>query len=79
VRVTAEGRLLLCLGQEHSVDLRRVLRAYPGDQLRLQQTVRGAMASKPKAHDFNLQAQPSGCLHEPDRGVAVHSAFRQGR
>lgn len=26
VRVTAEGRLLLCLGNEHSVDLRRVLR-----------------------------------------------------
>ncbi|MFP4603649.1 MAG: GTP 3',8-cyclase MoaA, partial [Halochromatium sp.] len=31
VRVTAEGRLLLCLGQEHSVDLRRVLRANPLD------------------------------------------------
>lgn len=60
VRVTAEGRLLLCLGQEHSVDLRRVLRAYPGDQLRLQQTVRDAMASKPKAHDFNFQTQPVG-------------------
>jgi len=58
VRVTAEGRLLLCLGQEHSVDLRRVLRAYPGDQPRLQQTVRDAMASKPKGHDFNFQAQP---------------------
>ena len=27
VRVTAEGRLLLCLGNEHSVDLRSVLRA----------------------------------------------------
>ncbi|MBT6673799.1 MAG: GTP 3',8-cyclase MoaA, partial [Proteobacteria bacterium] len=26
VRLTAEGRLLLCLGQEHSVDLRAVLR-----------------------------------------------------
>ena len=31
VRLTCEGRLLLCLGQEHSVDLRRVLRANPGD------------------------------------------------
>jgi cyclic pyranopterin phosphate synthase len=26
VRVTAEGRLLLCLGNEHSVDLRAVMR-----------------------------------------------------
>ena len=60
VRVTAEGRLLLCLGQEHSVDLRRVLRAYPGDPRRLQQTVRDAMVSKPKGHDFNFQAQPVG-------------------
>src|SRR5690606_32656440 len=31
VRVTAEGRLLLCLGNEHSVDLRAVLRAHPSD------------------------------------------------
>jgi len=31
VRVTAEGRLLLCLGNEHSVDLRAVMRRYPGD------------------------------------------------
>ena len=29
VRLTAEGRLLLCLGQEHSVDLRRIIRANP--------------------------------------------------
>ncbi len=26
VRVTAEGQLLLCLGQEHAVDLRRIVR-----------------------------------------------------
>jgi cyclic pyranopterin phosphate synthase len=31
VRVTAEGRLLLCLGQEFSTDLRRALRANPTD------------------------------------------------
>jgi len=58
VRVTAEGRLLLCLGQKHSVDLCRVLRAFPGDPARLQQTVRDAMASKPRGHDFNFQGQP---------------------
>jgi len=29
VRLTCEGRLLLCLGQEHSVDLRHVIRLFP--------------------------------------------------
>ncbi|MGH2523881.1 MAG: GTP 3',8-cyclase MoaA, partial [Anaerolineales bacterium] len=58
VRVTAEGRLLLCLGQEHSVDLRRVLRAHPGDSDRLKHTIQDAMQIKPKGHDFNLQAKP---------------------
>ncbi len=58
VRVTAEGRLLLCLGQEHSVDLRQVLRAHPGDRERLKQAISRAMEIKPKGHDFNLQAQP---------------------
>lgn len=58
VRVTAEGRLLLCLGQEHSVDLRQVLRAYPGDGARLRQTLVQAMSIKPKGHEFNLNAKP---------------------
>jgi cyclic pyranopterin phosphate synthase len=54
VRVTVKGRLLLCLGQEHSVDLREVLRAHPGDDERLQSAIRGSMAIKPKGHDFDL-------------------------
>jgi cyclic pyranopterin phosphate synthase len=58
VRLTVEGRLLLCLGQEHSVDLRRVLRAYPGDRQRLKETIIGSMAIKPKGHEFNLKTQP---------------------
>jgi len=29
VRLTVEGRLLLCLGNEHSVDLKTIVRAYP--------------------------------------------------
>ncbi|MEX2479504.1 MAG: GTP 3',8-cyclase MoaA [Gammaproteobacteria bacterium] len=58
VRLTAEGRLLLCLGQEHSVDLKAVLRAYPGDDVRLKQAIVDAMAIKPKGHDFNLHEQP---------------------
>ncbi|MDG4595366.1 MAG: GTP 3',8-cyclase MoaA [Candidatus Contendobacter sp.] len=56
VRVSAEGRLLLCLGQEHSVDLRHVLRAHPGDRERLKQAIVAAMTIKPHGHAF----QPGG-------------------
>ncbi|MCB1748077.1 MAG: GTP 3',8-cyclase MoaA [Gammaproteobacteria bacterium] len=58
VRLTAEGRLLLCLGQEHSVDLKQVMRTWPGDIDRLKQAIVDAMAIKPKGHDFNLHEQP---------------------
>ena len=58
VRVTTEGRLLLCLGQEHSVDLRDILRRYPGDKTRLKQAIIDSMEIKPKGHDFNVREQP---------------------
>ena len=58
VRLTTEGNLLLCLGQEHSVDLRRVIRANPGDITPLKQSIIKAMAIKPKGHDFELDRQP---------------------
>ena len=54
VRITAEGRMLLCLGHEHSVDLRAVLRAHPTDDAPLRQAIIDAMAIKPERHDFNL-------------------------
>jgi cyclic pyranopterin phosphate synthase len=58
VRLTAEGRLLLCLGQEHSVDLRAVVRAHPSDDDTLKQAIREAMEIKPLGHDFDLSAKP---------------------
>jgi cyclic pyranopterin phosphate synthase len=58
VRVTTEGRLLLCLGQEHSVDLREVIRRYPGDIDRLKQAIIDSMDIKPKGHEFDIKAQP---------------------
>ena len=58
VRLTSEGRLLLCLGQEHSVDLRRVVRANPGDAVALDKAIVDAMQIKPRGHDFDLDAQP---------------------
>jgi cyclic pyranopterin phosphate synthase len=58
VRVTAEGRLLLCLGQEYSSDLRRALRANPTDDDRVKQAIVSAMSLKPRGHDFALGGQP---------------------
>ncbi|MBS3803959.1 MAG: GTP 3',8-cyclase MoaA [Oleiphilaceae bacterium] len=62
VRVTTEGRLLLCLGNEHSLDLRSVLRE--GDQseaavdARVQVALHQAMTIKPEKHHFNLDEEP---------------------
>ncbi len=53
VRVTVEGRLLLCLGNEHSVDLRRVLRGYPEGDQKLRQTIIDSMDLKPERHHFS--------------------------
>jgi len=58
VRLTCEGRLLLCLGQENSVDLRHVIRSNPGDMEFLKQAIRDSMKIKPEGHDFNLEAKP---------------------
>lgn len=58
VRLTAEGRLLLCLGNEHSVDLKQVVRDYPNDKPRLKQAIIDAMQIKPEKHEFSLQEQP---------------------
>jgi len=52
VRVTAEGRLLLCLGNEHSVDLRAVLRQHPGDLDALKRAIVAALPLKPERHHF---------------------------
>ncbi len=52
VRVTVEGRLLLCLGNEHSVDLRAVLRDPSKDFEDLKQVIIGSMDIKPERHYF---------------------------
>ncbi len=58
VRLTVEGRLLLCLGNEHSVDLKQVIRANPGNMGLLKQAIVAAMLIKPEKHEFNLYEQP---------------------
>ena len=58
VRVTASGRLLLCLGNEHSVDLRAIMRAHPGEIEPIKEALINAMAIKPEKHEFNLEEEP---------------------
>lgn len=58
VRLTVEGRLLLCLGNEHSVDLKAVVRDHPGDKAALKQAIVEAMQIKPEKHEFNIHEQP---------------------
>jgi cyclic pyranopterin phosphate synthase len=58
VRLTVEGRLLLCLGNEHSADLRAVMRARPGDAQALPDAIVQAMALKPERHHFALDGEP---------------------
>lgn len=58
VRVTVEGRLLLCLGNEHSVDLRGILRSAQPDSAVLKQAIIEAMDLKPEKHHFQLDGQP---------------------
>ena len=50
VRLTAEGLLLLCLGNEHSLDLRSVVRNDPSS---LKEQILASMQRKPERHYFD--------------------------
>jgi len=52
VRVTVEGRLLLCLGNEHSVDLRSLIRDPNKSYEDLKQAIVDSMDIKPERHYF---------------------------
>ena len=60
VRVTASGKLLLCLGNEHSVDLRKIVRESPSSERheRLKIAIIEAMQLKPEKHHFDLHEEP---------------------
>lgn len=60
VRLTASGRLLLCLGNEHSVDLRTLIRESEPDQTLslVKQAIVDAMTIKPEKHHFDLNEAP---------------------
>lgn len=56
VRLTAEGRLLLCLGQEHSLDVRGLLRESASDTPVLE-AIRRALHHKPAGHTFSATGE----------------------
>ena len=58
VRLTVEGRLLLCLGNEHSVNLKEILRSENFSVEKLKQVIIDSMQIKPEKHEFNIQEQP---------------------
>ncbi len=52
IRLTVEGRIYMCLGQEDHVDLRAALRAGGTDVV--DSLIDQALARKPRAHDFQI-------------------------
>lgn len=57
VRVTAEGKLVLCLGHEGALDLKALLRRHPGDGERLRAALIDALRLKPERHWFDANEQ----------------------
>lgn len=55
VRVTASGRLLLCLGNDNAVELRPLV----GQPERLEKAIADAIIHKPERHHFNLNEPTS--------------------
>ena len=57
VRVTAEGKLVLCLGHDNALDLKSLMRAHPGDSQRLRDALLEALQLKPERHRFDTDEQ----------------------
>jgi len=55
VRITCQGELYLCLGQDDKVDLMPLLRAFPNNDTPIIEAIMNSMKIKPKGHDFDLQ------------------------
>jgi cyclic pyranopterin phosphate synthase len=57
VRVTADGKLVLCLGHEGALDLKTLMRRYPGEPERLRNAIMQALQLKPERHHFDANEQ----------------------
>ena len=56
IRVSADGHLHLCLGQENKINLIDPLRAAQSDH-EVEKLILEALLTKPKSHDFDLQSK----------------------
>ncbi len=54
VRLTTEGRLLLCLGHENALDMRRLLRQHPTSDAPVREALERALMLKPARHEFDV-------------------------
>jgi cyclic pyranopterin phosphate synthase len=57
LRISAEGRLLMCLGNEESIDLRALLRSGYSDE-RIKSTIIESLVLKPERHVFDRPEEP---------------------
>lgn len=55
VRITCQGELYLCLGQEDKIELMPLLRENPDNDSPLIEAIINSMSIKPKGHDFDLK------------------------
>lgn len=54
VRISCQGELFLCLGQDDKVELMPLLRQHPNDDTPIIEAILNSMKIKPKGHDFDL-------------------------
>ena len=64
VRLTCTGTLYMCLGQDDAAEFRPLLRSGADDDV-LEQAIRGAIARKPKGHDFEITRGGSAVVARP--------------
>jgi cyclic pyranopterin phosphate synthase len=62
VRLTRKGELVLCLGQDDSIDLRALIRQSAQPLQAVKQAIVAALAQKPEAHDFNVSSDETQVL-----------------
>lgn len=57
VRLTVEGKLLLCLGHDNALDLRALMRRFPDDDQPLLDALHASLQHKPQQHRLDLSEE----------------------
>ncbi|MGU3492398.1 GTP 3',8-cyclase MoaA [Xanthobacteraceae bacterium A53D] len=71
LRVSSTGQLYSCMGHERPVPLREALRAHTTDDRAVEHLISGAVADKPRGHDFRVDTR-----HQ--RGLTRHMSTLGG-